>query len=62
MSKKYFTASGLDGDTVYKRTRRGDVEVARFQKGALRGRSGNGPAYELADRLNHPRLSRWSDD
>ncbi len=54
MGKQYFTGSGIDGETVYMRTRRGDIEVARFPKDAPRTRSGNGPAYDLARRLNDP--------
>lgn len=63
MAKQYFTASGIDGETVYKRTRRGDVPVASYPSNAPRGRTGNGPAYELAQRLNYPpRHTGWSDE
>lgn len=64
MSKQYFTGSGLDGSTVYKRTRRGDVVVANYPKDAPRNRSGNGPAYDLARRLNDPIGVRkgWYDE
>lgn len=63
MGKQYFTGSGIDGETVYKRTRWGDVEVARFPKNSARTRSGNGPAYDLASRLNYPMGARrgWHD-
>jgi len=54
MTKQYFTGSNMDHETVYVRTRRGDIEVARFPKDAPRGRTGNGPAYDLASRLNNP--------
>lgn len=62
MTKQYFTGSGIDGETVYKRTRRGDVVVANYPKNAPHGQSGNGPAYDLASRLNNPPIRRDWDD